>query len=630
MHTGKITAKSLSYANQVHKSADTANSAHNLYTTDNSNSTGNNNSNIGSSSSLFSFRMKAIPLISWQQELPALLLRDTELLVCCTRALFKRVDVDTDLSMEEVSAYSSVHTESAHLHSEPCAITLWLGLRQSLIHTLLAVLDSCSRLGLLNEESMVSVAKADARAAAADSSTGTKSGPGPDTPRSPRNFKNRIEAKTILAVLTSEKRASDHEILLHALSTPLNKLVWLLRDLCDCSPIIDARPDLVLLCLNHDSDAQQIIGSLWRAATRLPYVVPESEAKTSTGKSDAGESGHIRMALTHAREDLVSGCISIMQLLSTTSTTSDCSDNSMAHEGYFQHLLDRALYVCIPACLKADSGAKNQSFLRLLLGEGAVEDDESVFFEEDEEQECEGEEGGGKANSNADKRAARSQKEYASGCAMAIQALLKMLAEPDIKQSPHLLAMRERLYVRIAAIRVYVNSRLPFLHENDDVETSTTCTTSTTNTTNHAVDQSIENKSNDIDIDKDQDINIDSEENIVSKSLQKQFSKLVSSAALTALLHMASPAIDKYEYVVSDRDRDRDRDSFKYNQKQTPAIWCINGKTRNSILRELSYLLGDTLGVNGHGKNSNCMNINLHVRTLVSTKDVFIWLAVSL
>jgi len=30
----------------------------------------------------------------------------------------------------------------------------------------------------------------------------------------------------------------------------LTKLVWLLRDVCECTPIVEARPDLVLLCLD--------------------------------------------------------------------------------------------------------------------------------------------------------------------------------------------------------------------------------------------------------------------------------------------------------------------------------------------------------------------------------------------
>ena len=99
-------------------------------------------------------------------------------------------------------------------------------------------------------------------------------------------------------------------------------------------PIQHDRSDLALLCLSSDNDAKRTLQTLFSIAIDLPVLPPGSVAS----------SGAIAKVLDLAREDLLGGCINVMQLASP-----DIHTSPLALEPYFQSLLDECIAHTLPA-----------------------------------------------------------------------------------------------------------------------------------------------------------------------------------------------------------------------------------------------------------------------------------------
>ena len=357
---------------------------------------------------------------------------DVSLVVHMASVLINRAYNDDDLSPVEVRLYhrhQARHT--AHVmataaargvayHGTELSITAWLQLRQSLLDTIATLVESAAACGLFSAKEIQAQAESEllevlvggpgptsgSGSRGGDSSdtntgggasSGYSSGSNSDAPAS-KAFALRMEALRQLAQLhhksddnsdaTGGGAGGSNE---GALDVPLTRLVWLLRDLADMSPLLDGRPDLVLLCLNRKENAENMLRMLLQTSLAIPLgetgeedthrnaplhvplfhhryhatwhhrnltaegsaVPPDRHAHINDDHSRVRDRVH--SALTGARADLLAACVTIMQILSTDSSgeSKGAARNPpqtapMQCEAYFQSLLDALLLRCVP------------------------------------------------------------------------------------------------------------------------------------------------------------------------------------------------------------------------------------------------------------------------------------------
>ena len=361
-------------------------------------------------------------------QLPVQLARDVELLTQAARTLFARVHVDEALSIAEVRAFASAHKHRAAATQagrvvvderlllsggDVCAISSWLRLRRHLVDAVVGVLRAGIRLGLFDADAVLAQTAAEARAQLsaslnlpADAPTGRRQAPQHAT--SHGAFAQRIQALSSLADISSQT-PTRHVPAAAFSGTPLNCLVWLLRDLADLEPLQQSRSDLAVLCLSSDDDAKRTLTTLLSIAIDLP-VLPEGGVSSM---------GAIAKVLNLAREDLLGGCVNIMQLLSPGLHASP-----LTLEPYFQAVLDECVGQCVPAAMRPQL----EPALSLLL----------------------------KSSEPIEPCLVRPS---TRGFAATVSALLRLLAAPEPMRSKALWRMRERLMRRLSAVRTLVLAR---------------------------------------------------------------------------------------------------------------------------------------------------------------------------
>ena len=259
---------------------------------------------------------------------------DVGLVVHMASVLIHRAHSDDDLSPLEVRLFHR-HQARYHTHASATAtargvmhpgydlsITAWLGLRSSLLDTISTLLDSAASCGLFSAKEIQAQAESellDVLVGAPPESTGTgtrsttgswvninpgdpsasgyssSSGNNSDAPAS-KQFAHRMEALRQLAQLHHKEVANNvHEEAEGTpaeggtLDVPLTRLVWLLRDLGDMSPI-ESRPDLVLLCLSrkgmrstcYEHYCKPVYPSPWGTRRRVVVEVP-SRSRSRVG-----------------------------------------------------------------------------------------------------------------------------------------------------------------------------------------------------------------------------------------------------------------------------------------------------------------------------------------------------------
>lgn len=354
--------------------------------------------------------------------LPIQLARDVELLTQAARTLFSRVPNDEALSISEVRAYSSAQrfralamqqqerkgglNESFLLSTgDLSGISSWLRLRRNLIDAVVGLLRAGIRLGLFEAEAVLAHTANEARNKL-NSASGDPSQPHPATHDS---FVRRLQALSSLADVSS--RTPTRAVSASSFAgTPLNCLVWLLRDLADMEPLEENRTDLALLCLQSNDDAKRTLTTLFSIAVDLPVIPADSKLPAA---------GAISKVLDMARQDLMGGCINVMQIMSY-----DLHASPLALEAYFQSILDECIAHCIPAGMKETF----EPVLSALLKSSDTIEPTLV-------------------NSTP------------AGFAAAVSSLLNLLSEPAAMSSTALWKMRERITRRLTAVRIFVLSR---------------------------------------------------------------------------------------------------------------------------------------------------------------------------
>ncbi len=380
---------------------------------------------------------------------------DVSLVVHIASVLIHRAYSDDDLSPVEVRTFHrhqaryTAHSlaiatarGSTH-HSSDLSITAWLSLRKSLLETISAIIESAATCGLFSAKEIQAQAESELFdvLVGAPPGTGTQSNTTPggnnnsnsgvdatsssssssDAPAS-KQFAYRMEALRQLAQLHNKEGASSvSEAAAMAegtaaeegtLDVPLTRLVWLLRDLADMSPLLEGRPDLVLLCLSRKSDAEHMLRTLLQTSLSIPlgddeehrekrersdlkvplfhhrYHTTLHQRNISAERAAAAPDRHahiiddhsrvrarVHAALKGARADLLAACVTIMQILSTDSRGENAANSGRFHksdngvmpmrcEGYFQSLLDALLLRCVPQELSRSP----QSCIAVLLG----------------------------------------------------------------------------------------------------------------------------------------------------------------------------------------------------------------------------------------------------------------------
>jgi hypothetical protein len=354
--------------------------------------------------------------------LPIQLARDVELLTQAARTLFSRVPNDEALSISEVRAYSSAQrfralamqqqerkgglNESFLLSTgDLSGISSWLRLRRNLMDAVVGLLRAGIRLGLFEAEAVLAHTANEARNKL-NSASGDPSQPHPATHDS---FVRRLQALSSLADVSSRTPTRAVSASSFA-ATPLNCLVWLLRDLADMEPLEENRTDLALLCLQSNDDAKRTLTTLFSIAVDLPVIPADSKLPAA---------GAISKVLDMARQDLMGGCINVMQIMSY-----DLHASPLALEAYFQSILDECIAHCIPAGMKETF----EPVLSALLKSSDTIEPTLV-------------------NSTP------------AGFAAAVSSLLNLLSEPAAMSSTALWKMRERITRRLTAVRIFVLSR---------------------------------------------------------------------------------------------------------------------------------------------------------------------------
>lgn len=350
--------------------------------------------------------------------LPLQLARDVGLLTEAAKAFFARVFSDEALSVGEVRSFSNAQKLRAATMQgkfkgideqfllsggDVCAISTWLRLRRHLMDSVVGVLRSGIRLGLFEADALLAQTAAEAK----DKLNSTMGfNPKQSHPASRDAFMRRLQALSSLADISSNSPTREVSTVSFS-GTPLNCLVWLLRDLADMEPLQQGRCDLALLCLQSNDDAKRTLTTLFSIAVDLPVV---SASSILPGSSS------IAMVLDLAREDLLGGCINVMQIMSF-----DINTSPLTLEPYFQSMIDECIAHCIPPTMKA---MFDPALSALLKSCDSVEPN--------------------LVNGSL------------PGFAAAVSSLLRLLNEPFATTSKALGKMRERLIRRLTAIRTFV------------------------------------------------------------------------------------------------------------------------------------------------------------------------------
>jgi hypothetical protein len=398
--------------------------------------------------------------------------RDTSLLVDAASALMTRPEVDSDLSPKETRLYhrhrlryrtlaaakiaaaglsdesdgSGAHGDEDkqgghHEEAEDVGVSVvaWLSLRQRLINTIAVVTDIASSMKLFSAAAIQSQAETELY----DILIGAKNHPGGDevdsaepelssnsealrgSRRNGRSgFTGRMEALRKLAQLHFHGQeehggGGDGSVTAGAIAAggemiPLTRLIWLLRDLSDLSPILDTRPDVALLALCDDNSVRNVLRALVQASLAVPVHIDEDSSIDKAGQHDAKKQNalfvpgfhhryhqdiegsmdtdqhhhqthhphshisndrtrvrsRVAIALNQARQDLISAAVTIMQILTTDAAAGASVDNydddeeeeeetatrggaapPMRHETYFQSLVDALVMRCVPSAI---------------------------------------------------------------------------------------------------------------------------------------------------------------------------------------------------------------------------------------------------------------------------------------
>jgi len=254
----------------------------------------------------------------YRDSLPVQLTNDVEVLVCAVRALFARTVVDPGLSVLCVKLHKRAHTmvppavstalphgistsasSSSSLEEDVYDTTVlrtpletWLSLRRSLITTLTTIVDIATNLQLFGydhgdemfgydhgDEAPHANSNAQAQTSSFNKFTGANDYSTAPTPTKsgPASSNASASVGTTTATGTGTGAGTDDKAAGAVVGLALTKLVWLLRDVCECSPIVETRPDIVLLCLDAPVGPTSSTSTSTRTST-----------STSTSSSNTG------------------------------------------------------------------------------------------------------------------------------------------------------------------------------------------------------------------------------------------------------------------------------------------------------------------------------------------------------
>lgn len=282
------------------------------------------------------------------------------------------------------------------------------------------------------------------------------------------NLSSFIKSSSMMQLLNMECYVQDSCFIANGLYDWNGKLrdsmintISSLRDLSDCDPLHGDRPDVCLLSLINNDDVKAIIRTMFDVACYLPkhprgeiiiekaspIVVDSKKILDSSGSAieDIARNGRtpfgIRRGLSHhdiltliknfyvtvedCRRDMMTGVINIMQILSPSIASSP-----LALEPCLMELLDRAVLCSLPSA----SIVHNCQSLAALFG------DQYRF--------------------KGHILSPFAQKVYQRGSGASLQSIYGILDEKIALSSPGLVSLRERIYMKYAAVKFYVMSKV--------------------------------------------------------------------------------------------------------------------------------------------------------------------------